>query len=105
MPKKTRPLERDPRRQAAIDYNIYSRRALLRFDLEGKAEAIRQHRAWLSLCESVGQFAMSERIRRTVEREEAHAVDLATALGEGSANAVECSIRPRSRGLTKFNDA
>lgn len=87
-----------------IDYRMYSQKALLRFDLEVAIEAMRRHRAWLSLCESAGEYEMSEKIRETVKREQAHVIDLAATLGEFTPDELELNIRPRSRRVSRFSD-
>jgi bacterioferritin len=56
--------------------------ALLRFDLENEAETIRNYRARVKQCESLGEYAMSEDIREILRQEQEHLIDLATALGE-----------------------
>jgi hypothetical protein len=50
----------------------YSQKALLRFDLEGEIETLRQQRAGLSLREAVGDHVMSEHVRGILRQERAH---------------------------------
>lgn len=54
---------------------------LLRFDLENETETIKQYRDRVRQCESLGEFAMAETIRRILIDEQDHQIDLATALG------------------------
>jgi bacterioferritin len=61
-------------------------KALLRFDLENEAETIREYRARVRQCESLGEYAMSEHIREILKQEQEHLIDLATALGEDPPN-------------------
>ena len=55
---------------------------LLRFDLDNETETIRQYRNRVRQCEALGEYAMSEHIREILTAEQAHQIDLATALGE-----------------------
>jgi bacterioferritin len=57
-------------------------RALLRFDLDNEAATIREYRKRVKLCESLGEYAVSEHIREILKQEQEHLIDLATALGE-----------------------
>jgi bacterioferritin len=57
-------------------------KALLRFDLQNEADTIRNYRARVRQCESLGEFAISENIREILSQEQEHLIDLATALGE-----------------------
>lgn len=56
--------------------------AMLRFDLENETATIRAYRERVRQCESLGEFAMAERIRGILMQEQDHQIDLATALGE-----------------------
>jgi bacterioferritin len=55
---------------------------MLRFDLENENETIRNYRQRIRQCESLGEFALAEQIRRILVQEQDHQIDLATALGE-----------------------
>jgi bacterioferritin len=72
--------------QAIIAYVVYSQvlkgPEMLRFDLENENETIRNYRERVRLCESLGEFALAERIRQILVDEQDHQIDLATALGE-----------------------
>jgi bacterioferritin len=57
-------------------------KALLRFDLENEAVTIREYRKRVKVCESLGEYAISEHIREILKQEQEHLIDLATALGE-----------------------
>ena len=54
---------------------------MLRFDLENENETIRNYRDRIRQCESLGEFAMAEQIRKILMQEQDHQIDLATALG------------------------
>ena len=54
---------------------------MLKFDLENENETIRNYRTRIRQCESLGEFAMAEQIRRILVQEQDHQIDLATALG------------------------
>ncbi|MEP6731748.1 MAG: ferritin-like domain-containing protein [bacterium] len=54
---------------------------LLRFDLENETDTIREYRARVRQCETLGEFAMAEHIREILKQEQEHQIDLATALG------------------------
>jgi bacterioferritin len=55
---------------------------MLRFDLENENETIRNYRARVRQCETLGEFALAEQIRQILIEEQDHQIDLATALGE-----------------------
>jgi bacterioferritin len=55
---------------------------MLRFDLENENETVRNYRERVRQCETLGEFAMAEQIRRIIVEEQDHQIDLATALGE-----------------------
>lgn len=57
-------------------------RTMLRDDLHNEVETIRNYRARVRQCETLGEFAMSEEIREILKQEQEHLIDLATALGE-----------------------
>ena len=54
---------------------------MLRFDLENENETIRNYRDRIRQCESLGEFALAEQIRKILMQEQDHQIDLATALG------------------------
>ena len=54
---------------------------MLKFDLDNENETIRNYRARIRQCESLGEFAMAEQIRKILVQEQDHQIDLATALG------------------------
>ena len=55
---------------------------MLRFDLENESETIRNYRVRLRQSEELGEYAISEHIRRILQQEQEHLTDLAEALGE-----------------------
>src|SRR5207237_3571553 len=55
---------------------------MLRFDLENEATTIRAYRTRLRQSEALGEFAISEHIRRILQQEQEHLTDLASALSE-----------------------
>jgi bacterioferritin len=54
---------------------------MLRFDLENENETVRNYRDRIRQCESLGEFALAEQIRKILMQEQDHQIDLATALG------------------------
>ena len=54
---------------------------MLRFDLENENETIRNYRERVRQCETLGEYAMAEQIRKILVEEQDHQIDLATALG------------------------
>jgi bacterioferritin len=54
---------------------------MLQFDLDNENETIRNYRERIPQCESLGEYAMAEQIRRILTQEQDHQIDLATALG------------------------
>jgi bacterioferritin len=54
---------------------------MLRFDLDNENETIRNYRDRIRQCETLGEFAMAEQIRKILMQEQDHQIDLATALG------------------------
>jgi bacterioferritin len=54
---------------------------MLRFDLDNENETVRNYRQRIRQCESLGEFALAEQIRRILVQEQDHQIALATALG------------------------
>lgn len=54
---------------------------MLRFDLENENETIRNYRERVTQCEALGEYALSEQIRKILVDEQDHQIALATALG------------------------
>jgi bacterioferritin len=54
---------------------------MLQFDLDNETETIRNYRARVRQCETLGEFAMAEQIRQILVNEQDHQIDLATSLG------------------------
>ncbi|HXD75419.1 MAG TPA: ferritin-like domain-containing protein [Vicinamibacterales bacterium] len=54
---------------------------MLRFDLEAETETIGNYRIRIRQCETIGEYAMAEEIRKILANEQEHQIDLATALG------------------------
>ena len=54
---------------------------LLRFDLANEQETIAHYRNRIRQAETMGEFALSETLRKIITQEQEHAIDLATALG------------------------
>lgn len=54
---------------------------MLRFDLENEKETIKQYRRRVKQCESLGEYAIAEQIRKILIDEQDHLTALATALG------------------------
>jgi len=54
---------------------------MLRFDLEAETETIGNYRIRIRQCETLGEYAMAEEIRKILANEQEHQIDLATALG------------------------
>jgi bacterioferritin len=55
---------------------------MLQFDLDNENETVRNYRERVRQCESLGEYAMAEQIRRILVNEQEHQIDLATALGK-----------------------
>ncbi len=53
---------------------------LLRFDLEGENETVRNYRERVRQAESLGEYALADVIRRILCQEQEHQIDLASAL-------------------------
>jgi len=54
---------------------------MLRFDLDNENETIRNYRERVGQCESLGEYALGEQIRKILVDEQDHQIALATALG------------------------
>lgn len=54
---------------------------LLRFDLENERETVAAYRQRIRQAESLGEFALSETLRKIILQEQEHEMDLADALG------------------------
>ena len=54
---------------------------MLRFDLENERETIRNYRERIRQADAMGEFALGEVLRRIIEQETDHLLDLADALG------------------------
>jgi bacterioferritin len=55
---------------------------LLQFDLDNETETIRHYRQRVKQCESAGEYAIAEHIRKILVQEQDHQIELATALGK-----------------------
>jgi bacterioferritin len=54
---------------------------MLRFDLENEKETIIQYRQRIRQADAMGEFALSEVLRKIIVQEQDHLMDLADALG------------------------
>ena len=54
---------------------------MLRFDLENEKETIINYRQRIRQAEELGEFALSETLRKIIAQEQEHLTDLAGALG------------------------
>ena len=54
---------------------------LLQFDLANERETIAHYRNRIRQAEAMGEFALSETLRKIITQEQEHAIDLASALG------------------------
>jgi len=54
---------------------------MLRFDLENEKETILAYRERIRQAEALGEFALSEVLRKIIAQEQEHLQDLADALG------------------------
>jgi len=54
---------------------------LLRFDMENERTTIMNYRKRILQAEAMGEFALSEELRKIIAQEQEHFTDLATALG------------------------
>jgi bacterioferritin len=55
---------------------------MLMFDLQNETETVRNYRERILQCEALGEFAISEEIRKIIAQEQEHQIDLASALGK-----------------------
>jgi bacterioferritin len=55
--------------------------AMLRFDLQNELDTIKAYRERIRQAEAMGEFALSEVLRRIIAQEQEHLTDLADALG------------------------
>jgi bacterioferritin len=53
---------------------------MLQFDLENENETVNHYRERIRQCESLGEYAIAERIREILVQEQDHQIELATAL-------------------------
>ncbi len=58
-----------------------SAKDMLQFDLENERVTIRNYRERIRQADALGEFALSEVLRRIIVQEQEHLIDLATALG------------------------
>src|SRR5262249_44489385 len=54
---------------------------LLRFDLDNERETVANYRQRIRQAEALGEFALSEVLRKIIVQEQEHEIDLADALG------------------------
>jgi bacterioferritin len=54
---------------------------MLQFDLENERETISNYKQRIREAESLGEYALSEALRRIIAQEQEHLIDLADALG------------------------
>ena len=54
---------------------------MLRFDLENEKETIFNYRTRIRQADALGEYALSEVLRKIIVQEQEHLTDLATALG------------------------
>jgi bacterioferritin len=54
---------------------------MLQFDLENERETITNYKQRIREAESLGEYALSEALRRIIAQEQEHLIDLADALG------------------------
>jgi bacterioferritin len=54
---------------------------LLRFDLENERETVAHYRVRIRQAETMGEYALSETLRKIISQEQEHEIDLADALG------------------------
>lgn len=55
---------------------------LLVFDLENENETVAHYRDRIRQCETLGEYAIAERLREILVQEQEHQIDLAAALGQ-----------------------
>ena len=58
-----------------------SAKVMLQADLDNENETVAAYRQRVKQCESLGEYAMAEHIRKILVDEQDHQIDLATALG------------------------
>jgi bacterioferritin len=56
-------------------------RQLLKFDLDNEIETLGNYRQRIRQSDALGEFALSEALRKIIVQEQDHAIELATALG------------------------
>jgi len=56
-------------------------RQLLKFDLDNEIETLGNYRQRIRQADALGEFALSEALRKIIVQEQDHAIELATALG------------------------
>jgi len=56
-------------------------RQLLKFDLDNEIETLGNYRQRIRQADALGEFALSEALRKIIIQEQDHAIELATALG------------------------
>jgi bacterioferritin len=54
---------------------------MLRFDLDNETETIKNYRQRVKQAETLGHYALAEKLRQIIAQEQEHQHDLATALG------------------------
>lgn len=54
---------------------------LLRFDLENERQTVAHYRLRIRQAEALGEFALSETLRKIITQEQEHEIDLCDALG------------------------
>ena len=54
---------------------------LLRFDLDNERETVANYRKRIRQAEAMGEFALSETLRKIIAQEQEHEIDLCDALG------------------------
>lgn len=54
---------------------------MIRFDLDNETETIRNYRRRVQQAETLGHYALAEKVRQIISQEQEHQHDLATALG------------------------
>ena len=54
---------------------------MLQFDLENERETIANYKQRIQQAEALGEYALSEALRRIIAQEQEHLIDLADALG------------------------
>jgi len=70
-------------------------REMLQFDLDNENETIRNYRTRIRQCEAIGEYALAEQIRKILVEEQDHQIDLATALGNRSAQCERFQVAKR----------